>query len=48
MQLGETVVIRLGVGTKVGEIIKINEKTIWVKLPDGNIVRRHIEKHVVR
>ena len=30
-----------------GELIKSNHKTVWVKAPDGRIVKRHKVKHNV-
>ena len=30
-----------------GEIVKSNHKTVWVKAPDGKIVKRHKVKHDV-
>ena len=35
--------------TKVVEVVlvKENNKTIWVKLPDGNVIKRHRKKHLV-
>ncbi len=29
------------------ELIRSNRKTVWVKLPDGNVIRRHKDKHIV-
>ena len=31
-----------------GELVSRNAKTVWVMLPDGNVVKRHIVKHGVR
>lgn len=31
-----------------GELVKENSKTVWVKLTDGNIIKRHRIKHDVR
>jgi hypothetical protein len=28
-------------------VVKENPKTIWVQLPDGNVVKRHKKKHLV-
>ena len=30
-----------------GEIVKCNFKTVWIKAPDGKIVKRHLVKHDV-
>lgn len=27
-------------------IVRENSKTVWVRLPDGNIIKRHKTKHV--
>jgi len=38
----------IGTRTNVSEVIKENEKTVWVKAPDGKtIIKRHKEKHNV-
>ena len=29
------------------EVLKDNSKTFWVKLPDGNVIKRHKNKHTV-
>ena len=29
------------------ELLKRNAKTLIVRLPDGHIIKRHIEKHVI-
>ena len=39
--------IRLGTGTIWADVVKENDKTIWVKLRNGDIVQRHKDKHVV-
>ena len=31
-----------------GEVVKDNPRTVWVKAPDGKIVKRHKGKHNVR
>lgn len=31
-----------------GELVKENPKTVWVKLSDENIIKRHRIKHNVR
>ena len=33
--------------TEVGEIVKENPNTLWVKLEDGHIIKRHRFKHGV-
>jgi hypothetical protein len=30
-----------------GDIVKRNAKTCWVRLPDGHVIKRHLEKHRV-
>jgi len=35
-------------GPLMAEVIKENAKTLIVRLPDGNVVKRHKVKHVVR
>ena len=38
----------LGLDTGEGEIVKENEKTVIIKLPNGSTIKRHKEKHQVR
>ena len=47
MKPDDKVTFMLGLGTAKGDIIKINDKTVIVKLPSGKTVKRHIEKHNV-
>lgn len=47
MQLGDVAVFKLGIGLKSGVISKINDRTVHVKLKDGSIVKRHIDKDVI-
>ena len=47
MNPGDKATFMLGLGTAKGEIIKVNGKTVIVKLPSGKTVKRHIEKHNV-
>ena len=45
---GNNMQVMLGNGKIIGvELVKENPKTIWVKLPDGKVIKRHKEKHVV-
>jgi hypothetical protein len=37
----------LGGKKKTGEVIDANHHTIWVRLRDGNIIKRHKVKHNV-
>ena len=30
------------------EVVKLNHLTIWVRTPDGNVIKRHRRKHMVR
>ena len=43
------VMLRVRVGIRIVNVrlVKNNEKTVWVELPDGNIIKRHKVKHVV-
>lgn len=38
---------RLGTGISEGEVVKANDKTVWVRLKDGNTIKRHVDKHVI-
>lgn len=29
------------------EVVKQNAKTVWVRLADGNVIKRNIAKHVI-
>ena len=42
------VTFMLGTGTAKGTIIKENEKTVIIQMPDGKTIKRHVEKHNVR
>ena len=48
MNPGDKAQFILGLNTGEGEIIKENEKTVIVKLPNGKTIKRHKEKHKVR
>ena len=40
---------RLGSQREVmGNVVKINNKTIWVRLEDKKVIKRHMRKHNVR
>lgn len=44
----ETIRVKLFNGQIVtATIVKRNPKTLWVRLPDGNVVKRHQRKHIV-
>ena len=38
----------LGVGNEAGKIVRMNDKTVIVRLPNGSVIKRHEEKHRVR
>lgn len=43
-----TVQVKLYSGQIVNAtVVKENPRTLWVQLPDGNVVKRHKQKHVV-
>ena len=42
------VTFMLGTGTAKGTIIKENEKTVIIQMPNGKKIKRHVEKHNVR
>ena len=48
MEPGDKVIFVLGINTGTGEIIRVNDKTVIVRLPSGKKIKRHIEKHNVR
>ena len=37
--------VKTNQGVRTAEVIRENAKTRWVRLPDGNIVKRHKVKH---
>lgn len=37
----------LGMGRSGGEVVKVNNQTVIVKLQNGKEIKRHIEKHRV-
>jgi len=37
----------LGTTTEKGEVVRMNDATVIVKLPNGKEIKRHIEKHRV-
>lgn len=39
--------VKLTSKTVTAEVIRENSKTVWVKLPDGNVIKRHKAKHIV-
>jgi hypothetical protein len=43
-----TVQVKLS-GNRVvpAQVIRVNPKTLWVRLPDGNVVKRHKKKHLL-
>jgi len=45
---GTKVQFDLGITQAKGKVIKENEKTVIVRLPNGMTVKRHKEKHNVR
>ena len=48
MTPGDKVIFGLGINAGTGEIVRVNDKTVIVKLPSGKKIKRHIEKHNVR
>ena len=48
MESGDKAIFVLGINTGTGEILRVNDKTVIVKLPNGKRIKRHIEKHNVR
>jgi hypothetical protein len=39
--------VKTNKGEMKAEVIKTNSKTVIVRLPDGNVIKRHKEKHVI-
>ena len=46
--LPEVVKVKLHEGIVSMRLVKENDKTIWVELKDGNIIKRHKQKHLVQ
>jgi|NOAtaT_7_FD_contig_31_8903004_length_977_multi_12_in_0_out_0_1 hypothetical protein len=43
----KTITVSTSKGLLEAEVLKNNAKTVIVRLPDGNIVKRHKTKHVI-
>lgn len=39
--------VKTSKGNLRAEVVKENNRTLWVKLPDGNVIKRHKVKHAV-
>jgi hypothetical protein len=37
----------LGTTTASGEVVRVNDATVIIKMPNGKQIKRHIEKHKV-
>jgi len=44
----ETIQVKLSNKVVTAEVLRINPKTLWVRLPDGKIIKRHKEKHLIK
>lgn len=42
-----TVKVKLTSGTVDAVIVSGNRKTVWVRLPDGHVIKRHRLKHLM-
>ena len=42
-----TVKVKLTSGTVDAVVVVGNRKTVWVRLPDGNVIKRHRLKHLM-
>lgn len=47
MKVGDKIRVQLGIGIRDSEVVKINGATVWVRLKDGNVIKRHKSKHIV-
>ena len=47
LQPGDVVSFEISGIFKRGEVVSVNENTVRVKLKDGGIVKRHVNKHFV-
>jgi preprotein translocase subunit YajC len=47
MAPGDKVIFDLGLGVGKGEVVRVNDQTVIVRLPNGKEIKRHIEKHGV-
>lgn len=45
--MGNTVKVKLQGKTVDAVIVSGNRKTVWVRLPDGNVIKRHRLKHIM-
>ncbi len=48
LQQMETIQVKLSDKIVTAEVLRINPKTLWVRLPDGKIIKRHKQKHLVK
>lgn len=46
MKVGDQIRVMVGTSYQVAEIVKMNDKTVWVRLNNGATIKRHLEKHV--
>jgi hypothetical protein len=44
----ETIQVKLSDKVVTAEVLRINPKTLWVRLPDGKIIKRHKDKHLIK
>lgn len=46
-QVSNTVKVKLQGKTVDAVIVCQNRRTAWVRLPDGNVIKRHKSKHIM-
>jgi hypothetical protein len=44
----QKVQVKLTDKTVEATVVKKNPKTIWVQLSDGNVIKRHKKKHIIK
>jgi len=42
-----TIQVKLSHKIVTATIVKQNKLTVWVRLPDGNVIKRHKRKHLI-
>jgi hypothetical protein len=47
MNIGDVAVFKLGIGVKSGIVEKINDQTVHVRIKEGSVIKRHIQKHII-
>jgi sRNA-binding protein len=47
MKIGDEIRVRLTGDVQAMTVLKVNKHTVWGKLLNGDVIKRHKRKHVV-